>query len=55
MLEVMTPTGTRLSLCVGKPSSCRRAGTCRMHRAIGSIQMSMDRQLRAVSLASLVD
>jgi Rrf2 family protein len=55
ILEVMTPTGTRLSLCVAKPEGCRRAGTCRLHRAFGTIQASMDRQMRAVTLASLVE
>lgn len=55
MLDIMTPTGTRLSLCTAKPGSCRRAGTCRLHRAIESIQTSMDRQLRSISLASLVE
>ena len=55
ILEIMAPAGTRLSQCVATPISCRRAGTCRVHRAIGAIQTSVDRQLRAATLESLVD
>ena len=55
ILDVMSPTGTRLSLCIATPAACRRAGTCRMHRVIAAIQTSMDQQLRSVPLASLAD
>jgi Rrf2 family iron-sulfur cluster assembly transcriptional regulator len=55
VLQVMSPTGTRLSQCLAEGETCRRACTCRMHRAIGGIQAVVDRQLRDVTLASLVD
>ncbi len=55
ILEIMGPAGTRLSQCVATPGACRRAGTCRVHRVIGTIQTSVDRQLRAANLESLVD
>jgi len=55
ILEIMAPAGTQLSQCVAKPNSCRRAGTCRVHRAIRGIQTSVDRQLRGTTLASLVE
>lgn len=54
VLEVMAPTGTYLSLCVAESGSCRRAGTCRVFKEISVIQSSVNRQLKAISLASLV-
>lgn len=54
VLQVMSPSGTRLSQCEAEGSLCRRAGSCRMHRAIHRIQGNVDRQLRSVSVASLV-
>ena len=53
VLRVMSPAGTRLSQCLGEGEECRRAGTCRMRRAIHRIQTSVDQQLSAVTIASL--
>lgn len=55
ILAIMGPAGTQLSQCIAKPSTCRRVGTCRVHRAIRSIQTSVDRQLRGITLDSLVE
>ena len=55
VLEIMAPAGTQLSQCVARPNACRRAGTCRVHRTIRDIQHSVDRQLRAATLESLVE
>ena len=55
ILEIMAPAGTQLSQCVAKPSTCRRAGTCRVHRTIQTIQTSVDRQLRNSTLESLIE
>lgn len=54
VLQAMSPSGTRLSNCRSTGALCRRAGTCGMHRAINKIQASVDRQLREVTIASLV-
>ena len=55
ILEIMAPVGTQLSSCVAKPGDCRRSGTCRVHQAISTIQTSVNRQLRGITLESLVE
>jgi Rrf2 family protein len=54
VLQAMSPMATRLSNCRSKGTLCSRARICGMHRAIHKIQGSVDRQLRDVTIASLV-
>lgn len=54
VVRITGPRGAELSPCVSDPKSCERSTLCRIHREFSAIQSDVDKRLKSVRIADLV-
>lgn len=53
VLRAVAPEATTLNLCLMDGSACRRSGQCTVHRALATVQKTLDRELGRLTFARL--
>jgi len=53
VLRAVAPECTTLNICLLDGRSCRRSRQCTIHRALSTVQATLDRELGRLTLASL--